>query len=127
MKTRILVLMLLMSVSPAFAAPSAPLPRLVDLGATKCIPCKQMVPVLAALKSDYVGQLEVIFIDVWEDSAAGKPYGIRLIPTQVFVDASGKELYRHEGYWSKEAIIAKFKELGVALTPPPASKDGRAM
>ncbi|MCX6943635.1 MAG: thioredoxin family protein [Opitutales bacterium] len=126
MKIRILVLMLLVSVCPVFAAQSVPLPRLVDLGATKCIPCKQMVPVLAALKSEYAGQLEVVFLDVWENSAAGKPYGIRLIPTQVFFDAAGKELYRHEGYWSKAAIVAKFKELGVTLTPPPVSKDGKA-
>ena len=126
MKTRILALMLLVSVSPAFAASSAPLPRLIDLGATKCIPCQQLIPVLAALKGEYAGQLEVVFIDVWENNAAGKPYGIRLIPTQVFVDAAGKELYRHEGYWSKEAIVAKFKELGVTLTPPPASEDGKA-
>ena len=65
MKIRILVLMLLVS-GPVFAAQSVPLPRLVDLGATKCIPCKQMVPVLAALKSEYAGQLEVVFLDVWE-------------------------------------------------------------
>jgi len=90
-------------------------PRLVDLGAKKCIPCKQMIPVLEALTNDYAGRLEVVFIDVWENRAAGKVYGIRIIPTQIFYDAAGKELFRHEGYWSKEAIVAKFKELGADL------------
>jgi thioredoxin 1 len=94
------------------------LPRLVDLGAKKCIPCKQMVPVLAALTTEYAGRLEVVFIDVWENRAAGKDYGLRLIPTQIFYDAAGRELFRHEGYWSKEAILAKFKELGISLNDP---------
>lgn len=100
----------------AYADAAKSLPRLVDLGAKKCIPCKQMIPVLGALTSEYAGRLEVVFIDVWENRAAGKQYGIRLIPTQIFYDASGKELFRHEGYWSKEAILAKFEELGVNLS-----------
>ncbi len=100
----------------AYADAAKSLPRLVDLGAKKCIPCKQMIPVLGALTSEYAGRLEVVFIDVWENRAAGKEYGIRLIPTQIFYDASGKELFRHEGYWSKEAILAKFEELGVNLS-----------
>ena len=99
----------------ARAETTASLPRLVDLGAKKCIPCKQMIPVLEALTNEYVGRLEVVFIDVWENRDAGKAYGIRIIPTQIFYDAAGKELFRHEGYWSKETILAKFKELGVDL------------
>lgn len=94
------------------------LPRLLDLGAKKCIPCKQMVPVLEALTAEYAGRLEVVFIDVWENRAASKEYGIRLIPTQIFYDAAGRELFRHEGYWSKASILAKFRELGVGLDEP---------
>lgn len=100
---------------------AAALPRLVDLGAKKCIPCKQMIPVLDALTTEYAGRLEVVFIDVWADREAGKGYGIRLIPTQIFYDAAGKELFRHEGYWSKESIVAKFKELGTDLDGASAS------
>lgn len=96
------------------------LPRLVDLGAGKCIPCKQMKPILAELTRDYAGQFEVIFIDVWENKAAGEPYRIRMIPTQIFFSAEGKELSRHEGFMSKKDILARWKELGVALTEPTA-------
>jgi thioredoxin 1 len=91
------------------------LPRLVDLGATKCIPCKMMAPILEDLKKAYVGKLDVQFIDVWEDPDAGKKYEINLIPTQIFLDAEGKELFRHEGFFSKEEILAKWKEFGVEL------------
>ena len=111
-------------------------PRLVDLGATKCIPCKLMAPILDELKKTYVGRLDVQFIDVWENPDAGKKYGINVIPTQIFYDATGKELFRHEGFFGKEDILAKWKEFGVELTaaaatPPfsrwtPAQPDTRA-
>ena len=91
------------------------LPKLVDLGANKCIPCKMMKPVLDELKTSYAGRLEVVFIDVWENAEVAKRYGISTIPTQVFYDASGKELFRHEGFFAKADILAKYKELGINL------------
>ena len=97
------------------------LPKLVDLGAGKCIPCKLMAPILEELKTEYTGRLEVVFIDVWENQDAGQEYGISLIPTQVFYDPAGKELARHEGFFSKEDILAKWKELGFDLAATPAA------
>ena len=94
---------------------SANLPRLVDLGAGKCIPCKMMAPILEELKTEYAVVLNVEFIDVWKNPDAGQKYGIRVIPTQIFYDASGKELFRHEGFFAKEDILAKWKEFGIEL------------
>ena len=104
----------------------APLPRLVDLGSDRCIPCKQMAPILEELKSDYRGVFQVEFIDVWKNPDSGQPYGIRVIPTQIFLDASGKERFRHEGFFAKEAILEKWRELGVDLGPAsvPPSPEG---
>jgi thioredoxin 1 len=93
------------------------LPRLVDLGAGKCIPCKMMAPILAELKKEYAGRLKVKFIDVWENPGEGAEYGIRMIPTQIFYDASGKELFRHEGFFGKADILTKWKELGIDIEP----------
>jgi len=92
------------------------LPRLVDLGADKCIPCKMMAPILEELKSEYEGTLIVEFIDVWKNPDEAPKYGIKLIPTQIFFDASGKELFRHEGFYSREDILSKWKEFGVDLS-----------
>ncbi|HUW57921.1 MAG TPA: organomercurial lyase [Planctomycetota bacterium] len=97
---------------PTAPQPAAGLPRLVDLGSTTCIPCKMMAPILEDLKKDYAGRLQVEFIDVVVNPQAAKPYGIKLIPTQIFFDAEGKELWRHEGFISKEDILGKWKELG---------------
>jgi len=88
------------------------LPRMVDLGAGKCIPCKMMAPILEELKKDYEGKLEVVFIDVWQNVDEGSKYKIRVIPTQIFYSPEGKELFRHEGFYSREDILAKWKELG---------------
>ena len=98
--------------------PPPALPRLVDLGAGKCIPCRRMAPILEALRADYAGAVNVQFIDVWQNPRAGTPYGIRLIPTQVFFDRSGRERFRHEGFFSREEIERIFEDsLGVALRP----------
>ncbi|MEI7940125.1 MAG: thioredoxin family protein [Verrucomicrobiota bacterium] len=103
--------------NPASAGPAATakLPKLLDLGAGKCIPCKMMAPILEELKQEYAGRMEVVFIDVWEKPEAAKPYGIETIPTQIFFDAEGKELFRHVGFFAKDDILAKWKELAVNL------------
>ena len=97
------------------AASAKPLPRLVDLGAGKCIPCKAMAPILEGLKAEYAGRMEVQFIDVWQDPDAARPYDIRIIPTQIFYGADGKELARHEGFMAKDEILARWKAVGVSL------------
>jgi thioredoxin 1 len=101
----------------AGAAVSAKLPKLIDLGAGKCIPCKMMAPVLEELKAEYAGRMTVEFIDVWKNPDAGKQYGIEIIPTQIFYDAQGRELFRHVGFFAKQDILGKWKELGTDLTP----------
>lgn len=107
--------------SSAAAKPSAntlehaAMPVLIDLGADKCIPCKAMKPILDDLALNYKSAFETRFIDVWKNVDAGKKYNINLIPTQIFFDASGKELFRHEGFFSKEDILSKWKEFGVEM------------
>ena len=108
----------------ASAIPAAetalPLPRLLELGADKCIPCKMMAPILDELRQEFAGQLQVDFIDVWKNPGAGDQYGVRVIPLQIFFAADGKELFRHEGFFAKADILAKWTELGVELQPKAA-------
>lgn len=106
------------SAHPADETPSetpASLPRLVDLGSDRCQSCLAMVPVLEGLTREYEGRLEVLFIDVWKEPGEAERYGIQLIPTQIFFDSGGKELFRHQGFFSKEDILAKWKDLGFAF------------
>ncbi len=91
------------------------LPRLLDLGSGKCVPCKMMMPILKEMKQTFAGQLDVEFIDVWENEGVAEQYGVHMIPTQIFYDADGRERYRHEGFFSREELLAKWTELGVVL------------
>ena len=90
-------------------------PALVDVGARKCIPCKMMAPILDELTIEYAGILRVEFIDVQTDRDKAMELGVRGIPTQIFYDSKGKELYRHIGFISKEDILKTFDKLGVKL------------
>lgn len=104
--------------SAAALTADAKRPRLVDLGATGCKACKALAPILDALREEYKGRLDVEFIDVWKNRSAAQPYGIRVIPTQILYDRDGKELWRHEGFISKEDLQKLFAEkVGV---PPDA-------
>ena len=78
----------------------------VELGSVNCVPCKQMQPVMRAIEEKYGEQVDVIFYDVWteEQKPYAQKYGIKLIPTQVFLDENGKEFHRHEGFYPEGEI-----------------------
>ncbi len=91
---------------------AATIPKLVDLGADKCVACKAMAPILDDLREAYDGRLDVVFIDVWKNRDAAREYGVQVIPTQIFYDPSGNELFRHQGFLSREDILGKWEEFG---------------
>jgi len=87
----------------------------VELGSVNCIPCRMMKPVMEKVEKKYPGQVKVVFHDVWteEGKSAGFKYAIRVIPTQVFLDKTGKEYFRHEGFFPFEEIDKILKKKGV--------------
>ena len=89
----------------------------VELGSVNCVPCKMMQPVMDAVEEKYGDQLEVIFYDVWkpEQKKYAQEYGIKLIPTQVFLDENGEEFFRHQGFFEEEKIDSLLQSHG--LTP----------
>lgn len=88
-------------------------PFMVDFGAGGCRPCDMMAPILAALKKEYTGKAEILFIDVREQQILAARYGVQSIPVQVFFDKDGREVFRHVGFFSREQIEAKLAEAGV--------------
>ena len=94
------------------AETSTGLPRLVDLGADKCIPCKAMAPILEELKTEMAGRMEVVFIDVWKKPAEADKYDVQSIPTQVFFGADGTELFRHVGFFGRDDILSTWARFG---------------
>ena len=118
--TGILCLLLAMTVfAPASKAEEpllVPVPgkvTMVDLGAKSCIPCKMMAPIMEELEKEYKDRAAIVFIDVWVNPKAASKYGIQVIPTQIFYNAEGKEMSRHQGFMYKAAIVAELEKLGV--------------
>ncbi len=89
-----------------------PIPTLIEFGSLTCIPCQQMKPIIKALSEEYAGELQVIFVDVEIYTKIAEKYKIEIRPTQVFLDNLGQEIFRHEGFFPKEDILAQWKELG---------------
>ncbi len=85
----------------------------LELGADKCIPCKAMQPIMKEIAAEYKGQVQVIFYDVWKNPEPGRKYGIQLIPTQVFIDKNGQEIFRHTGLFPKPDLVKFLKKQGV--------------
>ncbi len=103
---------------PSFSAEVKNIPvkgkvTMVDLGAASCIPCKMMAPILDKLAKLYEGKAAVIFIDLRYNREAIERFRVTGIPTQIFFDKNGKEISRHLGFMSEEAIIAQLKSMGV--------------
>jgi thioredoxin 1 len=92
-----------------------PLVTFVELGSVKCIPCRQMQPVMKAIEEKYGSQVKVVFYDVWkpEQREYGTKYGVRVIPTQVFLDKEGKEFFRHEGFYPESEIDKLLQKRGL--------------
>jgi len=90
-------------------------PFLVDFGANNCVPCRQMRPVLKELNKEYAGRADILVIDVYKYQGLAKDYKVALIPTLVFFDAKGKEVFRQMGAMEKEKIVEKLKEIGVGV------------
>ena len=82
----------------------------IELGADRCIPCKAMQPVMREIAQEYKGTIQVVFYDVWKTPEYAKSYGVQLIPTQVFIDKNGEEIFRHVGFYAKDEIIKMLKE-----------------
>ncbi len=87
----------------------------IELGSVRCIPCQQMQAVMKSIETKYGKEVKIDFHDVWTE--AGKPfgvkYGIESIPTQVFLDETGKEFFRHVGYFPEEELVKVLQIKGV--------------
>jgi thioredoxin 1 len=93
--------------------PAKGMVTMLDIGAMECVPCKMMAPIMKELEEEYQGKAAIIFIDVWKRRDQGPKFGIRAIPTQIFYDKDGKEVFRHEGFLDKKTAVAILERLGV--------------
>jgi len=121
------IILMLFFTTGAFAedfldVPTKGMVTMIDLGAKKCIPCKMMAPILVKLEKAYKSKADIIFIDVWENKQPAQRFKIRAIPTQIFFNAQGEEVYRHVGFLDEKSIVGQLTKMGVTA-PNLAAKD----
>jgi len=86
---------------------------MLEIGSVGCIPCDKMKPVMEKLSTNYKDKLEVLFIDIRYDKESPRRFGVTVIPTQVFLDKTGKEFHRHIGFYDYEEITPVLKKAGL--------------
>jgi thiol-disulfide isomerase/thioredoxin len=89
-------------------------PTLVEFGATGCVPCDMMQPILDKLKKKFPDTLNIVFLHVGENQVLASRYGIQSIPVQAFFDANGQEVFRHTGFFAEDEVIKQLQKMGVA-------------
>lgn len=112
------IILVLLFTTGAFADDFSNLPikghiTMIDLGAKKCIPCKMMAPIMEKMEKVYEGKAHIVFIDVWENRDQAPRFKVRAIPTQIFFNKKGEEVYRHVGFLDEKSIVEQFTNMGV--------------
>jgi thioredoxin 1 len=88
-------------------------PCVIDFYADWCGPCKMVAPVLEELSKDFEGKLNVYKVNTEEEQELASAFGIRSIPSFLFVPAEGQPQMAM-GALPKETFIKAFKDvLGV--------------
>jgi thioredoxin 1 len=78
-----------------------------------------MQPVLAELDRAHGSALDVRSIDVLRRRAAIAEWDVKAIPTQVFLDGTGREIERHVGFISADGVRSVFARHGIVLPRVP--------
>jgi thiol-disulfide isomerase/thioredoxin len=99
--------------NPVNKARSSGKPTMVDFGSKGCIPCDMLAPILKTLQGKYEGKANIVIVLTGEESILASRYGVEVIPLQIFYDKTGKEVFRHVGFYPQEDIEKKLSEIGV--------------
>jgi thioredoxin 1 len=104
---------------PADAGPTtSPLPpgkpMLLEFTRDHCLPCEIMAPWMKELRKEHAGRVQIleINIDRKENKPLARYFKARSIPTQVYVDARGREVSRHVGLATKPQMQRTMKRHG---------------
>jgi len=103
--------------APAKPKPEPPpkpkaLPRMWDYGAENCVACQEMMRILNSMMPEYAGRVDIRIINVYQEQQLTAQARIQVIPTQIFYDPEGEELFRHVGIYPHDSIVGKFREFG---------------
>ncbi len=110
---RIIGLVALVALVLLVGCSAARLPKVVKVGRTDCLPCKDMSAILGVVKEEVAGKAKVELVNLEDEPNAVQKYNIKGIPTTMFFDENGKEVYRQIGVVPKEEVIDWLKKAGM--------------
>jgi thioredoxin 1 len=87
-------------------------PLIVDFGMTRCLQCIEQGKTMDELKGMIGDRVLLKFVHVGKEEELAEAYKVLLIPTLVYFDAQGKEVFRNVGQMKKEPMLAKARQLG---------------
>ncbi|MBK3518846.1 thioredoxin [Carboxylicivirga marina] len=85
-------------------------PAILDFYANWCGPCKMLSPVLDKIQKEYNGKVQIYKINTDEQKELAATFGIRSLPTIVFVPLNG-EPQAAMGYRSKNDLETMITEI----------------
>jgi len=86
-------------------------PKILEFDRKLCPICQASERIILAVKDRYPGQFGVEKLYIDEADTVFRRYKVAIVPTQVFLNAAGQEVARHEGVYKPEALIQKLREL----------------
>ena len=83
----------------------------LEFGATGCVSCLKMEKVMADIKENHGNRINVVFINtrIRKNRELMQYFGIVEIPTQILLDRSAIEFFRHTGFISTDDLLKKIK------------------
>jgi thioredoxin 1 len=99
--------------NPVDRARTSGKPSLIEFGASGCVPCDMMQPILDKLRKTHADRLNVVFVHVGQEKVLSARFGIRSIPVQVFYDSNGNEVFRHEGFFAEAEVNKVLAKMGI--------------
>lgn len=86
------------------------LPLVIDFSATWCGPCQKLAPTIDELATEYEGRVNVCKCDVDESEELSGQFGIRNVPTVIFLKG-GEMVDRVVGANLKKVYVEKIEAL----------------
>lgn len=87
-------------------------PMMIEFGSINCHSCIKMGNILYKIKAKYP-KANIYFIDIYQDKETTSKYKIQLIPTQKYIDKSGKVVDTHMGLVKQDELERKLKKMGI--------------
>lgn len=88
-------------------------PLVADFGLKRCSKCIEQGKVIDELGAKIGEKVSFRFVHIKDEEQVVEEYKVLMVPTLIFFDAQGKEVFRNVGLMQAEAITAKLGELGL--------------